>query len=873
MSENVPVVGQRWLSETEPELGLAVVREFREGQLQLWFPEARQRRTYAWPGAPVRRKNFVIGEMVQVQGDAEYSAITAVRPAGDLHEISLGGAWWAESQVRGWLPPAGPWEQCGAGQFGEGEWFPLRLEALFRRATWQRAVARGFVGGRVALIPHQLAVAEEISRRWRPRVLLADEVGLGKTIEACLILHRLVRAGRVTRVLILVPESLVHQWFVELLRRFQLSFSIFDEARCEAIELHQDEATNPFLDSQWVLASADWLLADERRCSQAAVAGWELAILDEAHRFPVSNSMELLLGGVPGLMLLTATPLQSGWEEHWQRLRLLDADRYPDFPTFLNEMARYETLVAEVQALLQQGKLLSDQSVKSALDQAGLGRVMFRQVRAGMVGFPGRRLHRIEIPEDTIHARISWLAEWLRAHPQEKMLVIGRTRELAESALELLLREIQVSAGVFHEGQTLLQRDRQAAWFADHLGARVLFASEIGSEGRNFQFTSHLLLLDLPGHPDLLEQRIGRLDRIGQLGEVQVYVPVQGESSLAVWLDWFEQGVGSFVQPVAEAHLLAAEFADSLAAAMASGDRSRVKEIISETAKRRVELAAAAERGVAQLLRWQAGALRNAEVLVEKIQQADGDRAVEKFCWKLLERIGMQLEELESRLWLLRPGNAHSESLPGMDGEGLLATFDRALALQREEVQFLSLEHPLIRGAIDWLLGGDAGKVSCVCPRQWSGKLSMLWWEAIYVLEVVAPAEWEIDRYLPAQPIRVVMDLRGEDAAQVRELLEPRWMDAPPVHRLAAVNLIKEAGLVELGLARAQAQARPWVQKAQQRRVRLLEGEWERLKELQQLHRQVPESEVATLAELNFQIRERLETAQLRLDSVRILLG
>ena len=74
-----------------------------------------------------------------------------------------------------------------------------------------------------------------MASRYAPRVLLADEVGLGKTIEACLILHQQINRGRASRVLIIVPDALIHQWLVELLRRFNLYFSIFDEERCLAI--------------------------------------------------------------------------------------------------------------------------------------------------------------------------------------------------------------------------------------------------------------------------------------------------------------------------------------------------------------------------------------------------------------------------------------------------------------------------------------------------------------------------------------------------------------------------------------------------------------------------------------------------------------
>jgi len=112
--------------------------------------------------------------------------------------------------------------------------------------------------------------------------VLADEVGLGKTIEACLILQRLLAIGRANRVLILVPESLTHQWFVELLRRFNLWFSIYDEERCIAVE-QSDPGQNPFLAAQLVLCSVSFLAQNDIRRDQAVAAGWDIVVVDEAH--------------------------------------------------------------------------------------------------------------------------------------------------------------------------------------------------------------------------------------------------------------------------------------------------------------------------------------------------------------------------------------------------------------------------------------------------------------------------------------------------------------------------------------------------------------------------------------------------------------
>ena len=207
------------------------------------------------------------------------------------------------------------------------------------------------------MIPHQISIAAEVASRLAPRVLLADEVGLGKTIEAGLILHRLHLTGRASRILVLLPPALLNQWFVEMFRRFQMSFSIFDEDRCLSLEA---SGVNPFLDSQLVICALDFLSSNPNRAEQAREAGWDLLVVDEAHHLAWSpagggaeyNLVESLARSVPGLLLLTATPQQLGLEGHFARLRLLDPERYSDLESFLHESDRYESVAKAIDALM-----------------------------------------------------------------------------------------------------------------------------------------------------------------------------------------------------------------------------------------------------------------------------------------------------------------------------------------------------------------------------------------------------------------------------------------------------------------------------------------------------------------------------------------
>ena len=196
------------------------------------------------------------------------------------------------------------------------------------------------------LLPHQFYIASQVANRHAPRVLLADEVGLGKTVEAGLILHQQLITNRAERILIIVPDSLVHQWLVEMLRRFNLMFTILDENRCLAIEdkmpdidldlLENDEIpeemleVNPFESSQLILCSLDFLTKNLLRVEQAESASWDLLIVDEAHHLEWSETqpslqyqlIETLAKRTAGLLLLTATPEQLGVEGHFARLRL-----------------------------------------------------------------------------------------------------------------------------------------------------------------------------------------------------------------------------------------------------------------------------------------------------------------------------------------------------------------------------------------------------------------------------------------------------------------------------------------------------------------------------------------------------------------------
>jgi ATP-dependent helicase HepA len=306
------------VSDSEPELGLGIVLNADRTRVEVFFPAANEHRQYAVKTAPLRRVQFAEGDRIRLHEGKEL-LVESVEERAGLLVYHAGGREVQEAELSDTISFSKPEDRLLGGQLDELRTFDLRVEALRRRSRMRQSPVRGFVGGRVDLIPHQMFIAGEVAARLVPRVLLADEVGLGKTIEAGLILHRLHLTGRASRVLVLVPEPLIHQWFVELLRRFNLLFSIFDEERCESLELHDEEA-NPFLDSQLVLCSVALLAGDEKRARQVIAAGWDLLIVDEAHHLewhasgasPQYLLVEALARQTAGLLLLTRRRSSSG---------------------------------------------------------------------------------------------------------------------------------------------------------------------------------------------------------------------------------------------------------------------------------------------------------------------------------------------------------------------------------------------------------------------------------------------------------------------------------------------------------------------------------------------------------------------------------
>jgi ATP-dependent helicase HepA len=937
------VPGQRWISTAEPELGLGTVLRVEGRGVQVLFAKAGVLRPYAVDSAPLVRAEFRPGQRVAGKGLAFLVERVEIRE--DLLVYRGEGRELEEGQLDDEQSVSQADDRLIGGRTDPVSHFELRLEGLKRRAEARRSPAWGLGASRIGLVPHQLRVAGIASARRPPRVLLADEVGLGKTIEAGMIIARQLATGRAGRVLILLPDTLVYQWFVELLRRFNLSFAIYDEERCESLEQGGDTA-NPFEDEQLVIADFSFLEQSPKRAQQLLDARWDLLVVDEAHHLawspeaasPRYTLVDQLAAATPGVILLTATPEQLGRSGHFARLRLLDPQRYHDLDVYLSESDKFHSLSKVADRLLD-GKALDeaqlaalretfagDETLQARLadttkpehareilaaliDRHGTGRAMFRNRRASIGGFPKRAPVWHLIDKDTLsddarqallgefHAdiqqpspvieidysndpRIDALVSLLEAHPQDKFLLICRSQAKVLALEEALRTRSGVGLARFHEGLGIVQRDRNAAYFAQPDGARLLLCSEIGSEGRNFQFAHRLVLWDLPLDPDLLEQRIGRLDRIGQKHDISIHVLAVADSAQHVLARWYDEGVDAFRTSPADGRELLRRFGDSLArlaSEHARGDDNRDQELevlLAETRGAHEEMAELIRDGRDHLLELAASRDLHADELAQAFTREDNDPSRDAFIQSLLERFGIHAEELGGKVLLLDPQYLSTDALPGFAEGPQAVTMAREVALAREELPLLRLDHPMVLGALDLTLSNEQGNAAFLVDDVLPARSALL--QAVFLIECVADRKLDAERFLPPQPIVVTIDTRLTERADFRpsdiglRKAADRSIEVARYRKFLA-KLVPP--MLEKADAIAAERAKANVDEAVALATDTLDAELSRLLALRAVNPAISEAEIAAVTDERTALLQALPGARLRLDAVRFIVS
>ena len=911
-------IGQRWISETENSLGLGMITALDFRSVTLHFPATDETRIYAVAQAPLTRIVLNKGEQLHHQAGWQGEVLDVQEMNGLLFYLVKNAQGEDVIVNEKELSPIISFSQAKdrlfSSQIDRSEHFALRYQTLLHQQAQFQSPLRGLRGNRAGLIPHQLHIAQEVGNRVNPRVLLADEVGLGKTIEAGMILQNQLFAEKVQRVLIIVPETLQHQWLVEMLRRFNLHFSLFDEERCEDFA---EQAINPFSTESLIICALDWLKAHPNRVQQAIEAEFDCLIVDEAHHLAWSENapsaayllVEQLANAIPSVLLLTATPEQLGLESHFARLRLLDHERFYDYQAFLKEQENYQPVADAVQSLLSEkslsaveknhiSDLLNEQDVEplfkalachndeekqaarqeliqNLIDRHGTSRILFRNTRQGVKGFPHRVYHQVTIDATEGDEKIHWLIDFLKSHRNEKILVICKTAQTAIQLEQILREKEAIRSAVFHERMSIIERDRAAAYFSDsENGAQVLLSSSIGSEGRNFQFACHLVLFDLPKNPDLLEQCIGRLDRIGQTRDVQIYVPCLSNSTQQDLARWYHEGLNAFEQTCPIGMALFEQYETLLK--VRSENKADFEQLILQTQKQAKALRLALEKGRDRLLELNSNGGEKAQRLAAEIAQTDNSPQLVDFALNLFDIIGVEQDDLGENSIIITPtGTMLVPDFPGLKEEGVTVTFDRQLALAREELEFLTWDHPMIRQGIDLIASGDIGKAAMALLVNKQLPAGTLLVELIYMIESQSPKDLQLNRFLPPTPVRLLLDSKGNNLAgqvnfdTLQNKLKPLSKDiANKMVKMARPNIEQ---LIKIGDHKMTEIAQAKIQEASRLANQTLSTELNRLIALKAVNKNIRQTEIDVLEKQRELSLEELSKASWRLDSLRVI--
>ena len=420
---------------------------------------------------------------------------------------------------------------------------------------------------------YQVETARKVLKQFHGRVLLADEVGLGKTVEAGMVVKEYLLRGMADRLLVLVPPSLVGQWREELETKFGIEVATTHDPMLR-------EDPERFWAQPRLVAS----LAAARRRENAALLGaikHDIVVVDEAHHLKDRASQSYkLIDGLPKrfLLLLSATPVQNSLIELYNLLTLLQPGIFRTQKEFraaymtpgkprvpvnqerlrdlmrrvmirntravvalrlprrhatthrveggpaerscyeeLNRLVRATAASAAPRNRLALRHLLSAAGSSPAAAAAAVNRYAERQPAGDAAAWADLAKRYAAIPSGGKEAA---LIDLLKQNPQEKKLVFVHHRDTLAS-LAALLREQRIDFALFEGGLSGPDKDAAITAFRDRLP--VLLSTESGGEGRNIQFCNTLINFDIPWNPMVIEQRIGRVDRIGQQREVFIF--------------------------------------------------------------------------------------------------------------------------------------------------------------------------------------------------------------------------------------------------------------------------------------------------------------------------------------------------------------
>ena len=646
-------------------------------------------------------------------------------------------------------------DRLASGDVDAPDAFLARLDALQLIALREAGGLGSMLGGRVRLFPHQLHVAERATARLPVRWLLADEVGLGKTIEAALIMNRLLHTQHIERCLVVAPDVLTVQWLGELWRKYHQVFTLLDAARLGDVARDFGEGFNPFDVHRRAVIALETLVDRPDLAAKAVAADIDLLVVDEAQRLrwppgrgadPAYRAVAPIAALGRHVLLLSATPLEDDAHGFFRLLQLLRPDEFPDgldvearlasgapFPPCTSATRRVDIgglppRVPVAVDLEMPAATLATAGASAAHESAATPLVEKRTVErvrralasgaslAAVLRQDEGDLRRQAQELDRTDPRLTWLAahakRWRDA--REKTLVFVSHRETLEMLRAALSARAELATAVFHEDLSAARRDLEVARFRTDDGPSLLVSTEAGGEGRNFEFCNRLVLYDLPWKPTTVEQRIGRLDRIGRRIPVGIvyFRPTAGVGADVVRV--FER-IGLFREPIAGiepqlAHIERALAARALVPAAPPMTDAAIDALLADAQAARARIHEAVYQ---QLHRDPYRAELGPAILARVPPELDA--SMERVITALAARIGFHVEPVRGRraYAIEFGGEALVDSIPGVaGGTSFIGSFDREQAVEDETRDFFASGHALVEGLFAHVEDSPDGRVA-----------------------------------------------------------------------------------------------------------------------------------------------------------------
>ena len=687
---------------------------------------------------------------------------------------------------------------------------------------------------RIEIEPYQVQAAYEILNSYDHRYLVGDEVGLGKTIEAGIVIEELLARGRAERVLVVAPAPLMAQWQEEMREKFDRNFAVYDR---NAVETHRQAHPNEnvWLQEDRIVTSIDFAKQDDmREALDNLDAEWDVAVFDEAHHLTAKRESDgstertqrykvarAVAGNSESLLLLTGTPHKGKSDQFYYLVSLLDPYRFshesqitPDalsdlmirrlkddmyetdgtrmFPEKniealpvsmtpeerqlyenvteyileyynLAQRENEENVVGFTMVIYQKRLVSSIYAIRKSLEnrmQAIQNDAVAEDLPDDVQELESRyrtepetltdaersrveraletvtfTLDRKQVDEELRRVKALWKqakrietdskAELLRdfiggilaEDPNEKVLVFTEYTDTLEYLRDEVLADHDVAQiyGDLDQGR----RRREQEKFEEE--ANVMLATDAAQEGLNLQFAHVMVNYDLPWNPIRIGQRMGRLHRYGQEHTVEIknlFFDDTRESEILELLlektDRIESDLG--MRSDVLGRILEEVDLDGAIMATIARDRATEEVIgdIEATIEERKEAIETVENQF--LIRDRFDLSEEDQEILDVIEWSQGGEVSEADIERLVQDF---FEEFGGTITGVRPGPARAagdvfrldvpDVLSGdrVAGHYQQATFSKEIAMDGDEIEFVSLDHPLVQSLIDICLDTD----------------------------------------------------------------------------------------------------------------------------------------------------------------------